>query len=86
VLRTTEFMGVNPQAWADIAGQNGPRAQQMAMGRLTVGGATMAVVAEYASNGQVTGGMPSDAKLRDALPPGWQPYSMVFRGEGFPDR
>jgi hypothetical protein len=84
VLRTTEFMGINPQVWADMAGQNGPRAQQLAMGRLTVGGATMAIVAEYAGNGQVTGGMPSDPKLRDALPPGWQPYSMVFRGEGFP--
>jgi len=84
VLRTTEFMGINPGAWADMAGQNGPRAQQLAMGRLTVGASTMVVVAEYASNGQITGGMPSDAKLRDALPPGWQPYSMVFRGDGFP--
>lgn len=84
VLRTTEFMGVNPKAWADMAGQNGPRAQQLAMGRLSVGAATMAVVAEYATGGQITGSMPSDPKLRDALPPGWQPYSMVFRGEGFP--
>jgi hypothetical protein len=84
VLRTTEFMGLNPRAWADMAGQNGPRAQQLAMGRMTVGAATMAVVAEYATGGQVTGAMPSDPKLRDALPPGWQPYSMVFRGEGFP--
>ena len=84
VLRTTEFMGLNPRAWADMAGQNGPRAQQLAMGRMTVGAATMAVVAEYAAGGQITGAMPSDPKLRDALPPGWQPYSMVFRGEGFP--
>lgn len=84
VLRTTEFMGINPKAWADVAGQNGPRAQQLAMGRLSVGAATMAVVAEYATGGQITGSMPSDPKLRDALPPGWQPYSMVFRGEGFP--
>ena len=84
VLRTTEFMGINPQAWSDIAGRNGPKAQQLALGRLTVGGATMAVVAEYAADGQITGGMPSDPKLREALPPGWQPYSMVFRGEGFP--
>jgi hypothetical protein len=84
VLRTTEFMGVNPKAWADMAGQNGPRAQQLAMGRLSVGAATMAVVAQYATGGQITGSMPSDPKLRDALPPGWQPYSMVFRGDGFP--
>lgn len=84
VLRTTEFMGINPKAWADIAGQNGPRAQQLALGRVTVGATTMAVVADYAVGGQITGSMPSDPKLRDALPPGWQPYSMVFRGEGFP--
>jgi len=84
VLRTTEFMGINPKAWADIAGQNGPRAQQLALGRVTVGATTMAVVADYATGGQITGAMPSDPKLRDALPPGWQPYSMVFRGEGFP--
>lgn len=84
VLRTTEFMGVNPKAWADMAGQSGPRAQQLALGRLSVGAATMTVVAQYATNGQITGSMPSDPKLRDALPPGWQPYSMVFRGEGFP--
>lgn len=84
ILRTTEFMGINPGAWSDIAGRNGPRAQQMAMGRLTIGASTMAIVAEYASSGQVTGGMPSDPKLRNALPPGWQPYSMVFRGDGFP--
>jgi hypothetical protein len=84
VLRTTEFMGINPKAWADIAGQNGPRAQQLALGRVTVGATTMAVVADYAAGGQITGSMPSDPKLRDALPPGWQPYSMVFRGEGFP--
>ena len=84
-LRSTEFMGINPKVATDIAGKNGPRAQQMAMGRLTVGGATMAVVADYAIQGNITGGMPSDPKVREALPPGWQPYSFVFRGEGFPE-
>lgn len=84
VMRTTEFMGINPKAWSDIAGRNGPKAQQLAMGRLTIGAGTMAVVSEYASTGQITGAMPSDKKLRDALPPGWQPYSIVLRGEGFP--
>jgi hypothetical protein len=84
-LRTTEFMGLNPKVYADIVGKNGSRAQQMALGRLSVGGATMAVVADYAIQGSITGGMPSDPKVRDALPPGWQPYSFVFRGEGFPE-
>jgi hypothetical protein len=85
VLRTASFMPINPFAWADVTGRNGPRAQQMALGRLTVGGATMTVVAEYAQNGQITGAMPSDPRLREELlAKGWQPYSMVFRGEGFP--
>ena len=84
ILRTTEFIGVNPQAWYDMSGKNGPKAQQLAMGRVTVGAATMYTVSQYALDGQVTGGMPSDKKLRDALPPGWQPYSIVLRGEGFP--
>jgi hypothetical protein len=85
VLRTTSFMPINPLAWADVTGRNGPRAQQMAMGRLTVGGSTMLVVSEYAQSGQITGAMPSDPRLREELAAkGWQPYSMVFRGEGFP--
>jgi len=83
-LRTTEFMGLNPKVYADLAGKNGARAQQMTMGRLTLGGGTMAVVADYAVKGQITGAMPSDPKLREALPPGWQPYSLVFRGDDWP--
>jgi hypothetical protein len=83
VLRTTEFMGINPQAWADMAGQNGPRAQQMAWVASLSAGLRWP---SWLSTQQ----RPSHRrhavrpKLRDALPPGWQPYSMVFRGEGFP--
>jgi hypothetical protein len=84
ILRTSSFMPINPLAWADVTGRNGPRAQQLAMGRLTLGGATMHVVGEYAANGNLTGAMPDDEKLRERLPPGWQPYSVVLRGEGFP--
>jgi len=84
-LRTAEFMGINPTVYADIAGKNGAKAQQMAMGRLSVGGATMGIVADYAMKGQITGGMPSDPSIRDSLPPGWQPYSFVVRAEGFPE-
>jgi hypothetical protein len=84
VMRTSSFMYLNPLAWTNVTGINGPRAQQLAMGRLTLGAATMHVVSEYAASGHLTGALPQDEKLRDALPPGWQPYSMVFRGEGFP--
>ena len=34
--------------------------------------------------GQITGARPQDPRQREKLPPGWQPYSFVFRGEGFP--
>ena len=84
ILRTSSFMPINPLAWANVSGLNGPRAQQLALGRLTLGGATMHVVGEYAASGHLTGALPDDEKLRERLPPGWQPYSVVLRGEGFP--
>ena len=37
-----------------------------------------------AINGRITGSYPSDKQLQRMLPPGWQPYSFVFRDEGFP--
>ena len=33
----------------------------------------------------MTGAMPMDKAAREALPPGWQPYSFVFKGEGWPE-
>ena len=85
MLRTAEFAGFNPSAWADLAGRNGIKAHQLAAGRMGVGAATMWTVGQYALEGKVTGAMPEDKKLRDALPKGWQPYSFVFRGDGFPN-
>ena len=84
-LRTAEFIPLNPKGIADLSGRNGSRAQQMAFGRWAVGGATMAVIADYSMKGQVTGSFPSDQKIREQLPPGWQPYSFVFRGKDFPE-
>jgi hypothetical protein len=87
MIRTSEFsaLGIaNPTVLRNLAGLNGPRAQQLTLGRLSVGAATMAVVYQYAADGHITGAIPSDEKLRNALPPGWQPYSVVSRGEGFP--
>lgn len=62
----------------------GTREHQMAMGRLSLGSITLASVSLYAAEGKITGAMPSDPKQRDALPPGWQPWSVVYRGENFP--
>jgi hypothetical protein len=86
LLRTMEYVpGMPSKSITDLLGKNGPRAQQLAAGRYTVGSAVMFQTAQYAQDGRITGGMPSDQKSRDALPPGWQPYSFVLKGEGFPE-
>ena len=63
---------------------NDPKVRQNAMGRYTLGAFTTGLVVHQAMNGEITGGMPTDKKQREMLPPGWQPYSFVDRGEGFP--
>ncbi len=86
LLRTMEYVpGMPSKSITDLLGKNGPRAQQLAAGRYTVGSGVMFQTAQYAQDGRITGGMPSDQKSRDALPPGWQPYSFVLKGEGFPE-
>ncbi len=68
----------------NLLGQNGSRAQQRALGKMSLGAMTMSLFHEYAINGQITGSYPRDATAQKMLPPGWQPYSLVFRAEGFP--
>jgi hypothetical protein len=86
LLRTMEYVpGMPTKSLTDLLGKNGPRAQQLAAGRYTVGSAVMFQTSQYAMDGRITGGMPSDQKSRDALPPGWQPYSFVLKGKGFPE-
>jgi hypothetical protein len=84
LLRTMEYTPFSKTS-IDLLGKNGPRAQQLAAGRLTLGGAVVYKTSQYAMEGRLTGGMPSDQKTREALPPGWQPYSFVLKGEGFPE-
>ena len=84
LLRAMEYTPFSKSS-TDLLGLNGSKAQQLAVGRLSVGSATMYTVSQYAMNGQMTGGLPQDQKAREALPPGWQPYSFVIRGEGFPE-
>ena len=69
-----------------LLGKNGAKAQQRAMGRINaLGSATLAYMHELAINGRMTGAYPTDAQLQKMLPPKWQPYSIVFRGENFPN-
>lgn len=86
MLRTMEYVPFAPSKnYYDLTGKNGPRAQQLAMGRWTLGGAVFMQTNKLALDGKITGGMPSDEESRDALPQGWQPYSIVKKGEGFPE-
>ena len=87
MLRVMERLPIpigGKRLYQDLLGQNGPKAQQLALGRWSMGSMTFAYVANLATEGRVTGATPDDAKERQALPPGWQPYSIVLRGEGFP--
>ncbi len=67
-----------------LLGRNGAKAQQRAMGRLSLGSATMYYFHNKAINGELTGSYPRDKQLQRMLPPNWQPYSLVFRDDGFP--
>ena len=84
LLRTMEYTPFS-KTTRDVLGYNGAKARQQGLGRLTLGGATMYTIGQYAQEGRITGGLPSDPKQREALPPGWQPYSIVLKGEGFPE-
>ena len=84
LLRTMEYTPFSKTSY-DLLGLSGPKAQQLALGRYTVGSAVIFKTSQYAMDGRITGGMPSDQRTRDSLPPGWQPYSFVLKGEGFPE-
>lgn len=60
---------------ADIA--SGGAARDLALARLSLGSMTMATVATLAASGQITGGGPSNSKLKGHLyNQGWKPYSV----------
>ena len=80
VLRTLERSPaglLSRKFWKDM--KAGPKARQQAMARLTLGSSTMYMFHEYATSGRVTGAYPKEKEQQRMLPPGWQPYSLVFR-------
>ena len=80
VLRTLERSPaglLSPSFWKAM--KAGPKARQQALARLTFGSATMYMFHEYATSGRVTGAYPKEREQQRMLPPGWQPYSLVFR-------
>lgn len=78
ILRSMERMGVSGGYFRD------PVARQKAIARAGMGYGVMYAFAEYASSGRVTGAMPKDERQRNMLPPGWRPYSLVFKGDDWP--
>lgn len=78
ILRSMERMGVSTGYFKD------PVARQKAIARAGMGFGVMYTFAEYASSGRVTGAMPKDENQRNMLPPGWRPYSLVFKGDKWP--
>ena len=86
VLRTLERSPaglLSPKFWKSM--KEGPAARQKAMSRLTLGSATMYMFHEYATSGRVTGAYPREPEQQRMLPPGWQPYSLVFRDKSKTD-
>ena len=68
----------------DLMGRNGPGKHSLAMGKLAYSAMTASAISYATTKGRMTGAMPRKQKDRDALPPGWQPYSFVIKREGFP--
>ena len=73
----------------DMIGKDASK-RQIRIARMAFTGVAMSQVAMFAGMGHITGGIPqtnsgyTDKRKREKLPPGWQPYSFVTRGEGFP--
>lgn len=74
----------SPRTVSDLRGKNGGKARDRAAGKLTLAIGTNAIFYNLAQNGRLTGAMPKEQSVRNQLPPGWKPWSMVFRGDDFP--
>lgn len=62
--------------WRDDIAAGGARAE-LALARLGTGSVVMAIAADYADSGLISGGGPQDTAKREALTrQGWQPYSV----------
>ena len=84
LVNAAAMLNPNSKIRNNLLGKNGAKAQQRQLARLSMGAATMGIFHEMALNGRITGSYPTDKQQQRMLPPGWQPYSFVFRGDGFP--
>lgn len=84
MLKLAEFSPIGGvRAAINVEGMS-PKQRQLMMGRASLGTYTMYTFAQYAAEGKITGGYPENRQDWDTLPPNWQPYSFVTRGEGWP--
>jgi len=70
---------IGKTARLDLLGKNGPKARQKRISQMAFGTGVMWSISELAINGRLTGSFPRDDRIARNLPPGWQPYSMVFK-------
>ena len=84
VLENSPFGFYKTLAPEFAGGGKSARERQLAAGRATMSSAVMYYFSQQAVEGRITGSRPRNKAAREALPPGWQPYSFVIRGEGFP--
>jgi hypothetical protein len=87
VIERSPAAFVMAKSRADLLGKNGPAAAQKAYARMTLGTSALAGVYTMALDGRITGGVPTDSRERQKLRtghPNWRPYSLVFRGDGWP--
>lgn len=78
------LQAINPIIYRDIF-FGGPAKRGKALAKVGTATGMFMYVTHLATEGRVTGALPRDKKEREMLPPGWQPHSLVFRGEGFPE-
>ncbi|MGV1835235.1 hypothetical protein ACQZ6C_10775 [Rhizobium rhizogenes] len=65
-----------------FSGKLGQEAKAQAVGQMTMGSLFMGAAAYIGSQGMLTGGGPSDPKLKaQLLATGWQPYSIVHQND-----
>lgn len=81
-IRMTPGLQYAQQEFREMLSSPQPMVRAQARGQQMLGALWLAATAPFVINGQVTGGGPSDPKLRAELTAqGWRPYSLIYEGE-----
>ena len=83
ILRTIEqYTGFGATNWSQAL--RDPAKRQKALARVSMAWGATYTLYNYALEGRLTGSFPRNPEDRKRLPPGWQPYSFVRRGDDWP--